>query len=312
MEPESPEKKIENTPPKISPIRTFKSDIEEMVKRGASTATIVMAEQKKRIEHGVGTEEKQHLTPLYKISITASIIFLVLGTGLLVSYFIVPRQKETVTPITVSQVLHVESEKEIPIDGLSSKGLTDAILSVHNGPLVEASSIVGLSFTKKSFEERKTLSASEFLTLLGVTPQASFVRSLKKEFLFGFHGFSGNQPFLILKTDSFENAFAGMLEWEKRIPNELAGIFLQQESTSTTTPLHSALKGVTTTSVPPFIESSFKDTALLNKDSRVLRDENGKIILLYSFVTQDTLLITTNETTFAEIMKRLSTATLVR
>jgi hypothetical protein len=66
------------------------------------------------------------------------------------------------------------------------------------------------------------------------------------------------------------------------------------------------------TSTPPVLAETFSDTILHNKDARVVKDENGKIIFLYSFINSETIVITTNETTLREITTRLVNASLVR
>ena len=58
--------------------------------------------------------------------------------------------------------------------------------------------------------------------------------------MIGVYSWNGNQPFIILKTDSYENAFAGMLSWEKNIAGDLSALFPRnipppmEETTATT------------------------------------------------------------------------------
>ena len=149
----------------------------------------------------------------------------------------------------------------------------------------------------------KLISAQTFLSMLGAEATDSLARSFEPLFFFGVHVFNGNQPFLIFKTLSYENTFAGMLAWESTLQKELSPVFgaaltradLQPIATSTETILPSA---------------SFEDKVLRNKDARVFRGRGGEIVLLYSFVDHATLVITTNEYTFAEIISRLGAARL--
>ena len=64
----------------------------------------------------------------------------------------------------------------------------------------------------------------------------------------------------------------------------------------------------TTTPEVLYIEQEFKDKVIRNVDTRVLVDARGKILLLYAFPDQKTLIITTNENTLTEIISRINTA----
>ena len=45
---------------------------------------------------------------------------------------------------------------------------------------------------------------------------------------------------------------------------------------------------------------------IVNKDVRILRDDNGNMILLYGIVDKETIIITVNDTAFKEIITRLN------
>ena len=114
------------------------------------------------------------------------------------------------------------------------------------------------------------------------------LRALSDIFMFGFHEANGNQPYLILKTTDFKQSFSGMLAWEPYMRQDLSPLFLT---------------GTATTSV-----EGFRDRIIRNKDTRLLLAPDGSIALLYSLIDQETILITSNEQTFAEILNRLSTS----
>ncbi|MFQ5788614.1 MAG: hypothetical protein ACE5H1_11620, partial [Thermodesulfobacteriota bacterium] len=159
-------------------------------------------------------------------------------------------------------------------------------------------------FITESFADREgivrigLISASDFLNTINAHLPASFLRSLKPEFMLGVHMQSGNNPFLILKTGFYENAFAGMLEWEREIKEDLAPLFgpadfdlISNENFGT--------------SAPPSTAPTFSDFVMKNKDVRILKDNDGEIALLYSFIDKNTIVITTNENTFSEVLTRL-------
>ena len=113
------------------------------------------------------------------------------------------------------------------------------------------------------------------------------LRSLRPDFMLGTHSFNKNQPFLVLKTDYYDNAFAGMLEWEGHLTEDLLTLFGQENR------------------VQELSQRKWGDMVIKNKDTRVLLDFDGNIALVYAFKDQRTLIITTSEDTLLEVSRRL-------
>ena len=84
-----------------------------------------------------------------------------------------------------------------------------------------------------------------------------------------------------------------MIEWEKNIPEDLKD-FLFDNTTQFT------LKG------------SYKDKIVRNKDVREYISENDHIIFLYSFLSNDKLIITNDEQALENIILRLEKNAFVR
>jgi hypothetical protein len=105
--------------------------------------------------------------------------------------------------------------------------------------------------------------------------------------------FDGPTPFIILKTTFFQNAFAGMLEWESTITQDLAPLI---------TLSHGNVKAGT----------FFIDSVVKNKDVRIIRGSEGQDLLFYTFVDRNTILITTKKLTLEDLIARLTTTTVVR
>lgn len=115
-------------------------------------------------------------------------------------------------------------------------------------------------------------------------------RSLKNVFMFGFHNINQKiEPFLVLKTDFFQNTFSGMLKWEPYIWNDLQKWGVEGE-----------------------VSGNFIDKIIKNKDTRILQDQNGNIKIIYSFLDKETMLLTTNEATFLEILDQFEKQTYIR
>ncbi len=310
MDPNENLKSSPNIKNRISPLRTFKSDAENLIKEGISTASIVEAEQRRRQKSGISVAEGQSLSPVYKISIWVSVLLVILGIGLISTYFFKTKNKDTVAVAKVMpKIISVEFEKNISVDGTDRQKLLDLIDNQKIGNFIEARSIAQIHFIKTNPDKSlQDISANDWLKLLGVSAPSPFLRSINDNFLFGLAGFAGNQPFLILKTDSYETAFAGMLVWEKKMSEEIGPIFLLKKKIET--PVSTSTK--IATSSPEIFVPIWRDFVIKNKDARVVRDNLGKTVMLYAFVNPERIVITTNETVFGEIVNRLQAGSIVR
>jgi len=102
---------------------------------------------------------------------------------------------------------------------------------------------------------------------------------------------SGNKDVFVLTTiNYFQNAFAGMLQWESVMPDDLEQYL----------PINGIIKG------------AFVDRIIQNRDVREFVTSDGKILFLYSFIDNTKLVITGSESTLMEILSRLEQKDFVR
>jgi hypothetical protein len=135
-----------------------------------------------------------------------------------------------------------------------------------------------------------------------------FNRSLVETWMLGVYGEENTETrFIILKTNFFQNAFAGILRWEAAMPEELATILNyrgkikeQNAMSSSTAASYFSVKG------------RFEDRIILNRDVREFITDNKTTLLLYSFVDKDTIVITTSERALRGLIERLEKQTYVR
>jgi hypothetical protein len=135
----------------------------------------------------------------------------------------------------------------------------------------------------------------EFIEVLESNAPASLVRAIEPHFMLGTIGINdATETFLILKLNSYENTFAGMLQWEKSLALDLGSMF----STS-----------LVIQELPP--EISFIDLTDRNKDIRALTYENIPV-LLYSFLEKEVLIITESVEALRSLIERLNREKLSR
>jgi hypothetical protein len=288
--------------PSIKPLRTYKTDTEEAIQnQRISVVNIAIAETKKKEEEEakpetVAENSEPHNIP-YGTLITS---FLLLAVGAGAFYFVyvkkiapvdklieVPKEEAVKSPVASSKALEIDfpSSKNL-IDDFAIKG--NELNGVTIGTLINIKPVIETTSGKTS------PSAQTFFEKATPTIPGKLSRSLSKEFMLGIHVFDRATPFIVIKTTFFQNAFAGMLEWESTLPRELNPLITLSHGDSAGT------------------GTFFIDTVIKNKDVRVFKAIDGKELLFYTFVDKNTILITTKRGTLEELITRLTTTTVVK
>jgi hypothetical protein len=135
--------------------------------------------------------------------------------------------------------------------------------------------------------------AKVILEVLAPRIPGTFERSIT-ELTFG--GISASEPFIVITATTFDAAFAGMLAWEATMSSDLAPLFGEPVG-GTISPDARTVGGVT---VP-----TFSDSIIANRSARVLVDEQGLERLVYTFINQETILITTSRTATERLVPRV-------
>ena len=248
-------------------------------------------------------KRKQFLKKIGIIILSTMLVVLGFGSGF---YFYGKSATDAVsTKQQIPSVIFTDDEKELEITNLSSRQILNELNAIKDRTNITVGRVRNIFITESFIDEeglskRTLVGAGNFLNAIDAQISTSFLRSLAPEFMVGVHVFDGNQPFIILRTSFYENAFAGMLGWERNIKEDLFPLFEPAE-------INVALTA-TTTSIQAVAPRTFSDLVIKNKDTRAIRNENGKIILLYSFIDKNTIIITTNENTFSEVFTRLTSS----
>ena len=248
------------------------------------------------------------------IILFASLFFIIAGVGAFnLNYIkekIYPKTEKPVVKSSIQNFIMTESAAEIDLNKIGGKNLANALADIIKGAGIKLNSIQNIYITEsggnteKGKETKNMIEAKKFVSLMNFKMPNSLLRSLTPEFMLGLHYWNGNQPFLILKTDSYGTAFAGMLEWEKNMKTDLRILFFLSNRQSN--------KIASSTDDVFANEKDFEDVVVKNKDARAIRDADGGIFLIYDLHDKDTVIITTNTTTLTELSDRLIRARMVR
>jgi hypothetical protein len=168
---------------------------------------------------------------------------------------------------------------------------TKRLLSAVRDQNITLGSILRIAPTVEENGITRLASPQEVLKSLGVNVSDSFSHSVQGIPFLGIHAVDTNSPVIVFSLASYENAFAGMLAWEKTINTDLSPFF-------TAVPPTYLKDGVPTV-------RTFTDEVIKNYDIRALRNDQGKIILYYSFPTRNILVIAESPFSFTEILSRL-------
>jgi hypothetical protein len=238
---------------------------------------------------------------------------------------------------------------------------TSSIISIDNiGPIqVETrianemakpqapSTIREIILTKNIASAQTRVSGPEMISLMEIDPPDNLKRSLTSPWMLGIYNDEQNQKsiFVVATTNFFQNAFAGMLQWESVMADDLKqylypasgpyGIAnapayvpplnfppFASTTASTTTPTASTTSTVmasttatsTNFTVQPYftLRGRFEDRIIKNKDVREFRTFEGNTLFLYSFVDTSKIVVAGNEQVLAEILTRLEKQAFIR
>lgn len=274
----------------IPTLRTYKQDVTSAIKDQKTSLVRMVLEERKS-----NAKKDFELSPTSRKNfpiIILSIFFLVLTAGVLYfAFFKAEDKKDALLSMRVTPLISTETNKEIPIDELTSGQLTDLISYEISIGKIRLDTLEYLFFTKKTvsqgeggvFETKEIVPVKDLLRLLNLPIPDMLARTLKPDYMLGVHAFNNNQAFLILKTDYYDTAFAGMLSWERSMHKDLLPLFGRKNR------------------LTDLENSHWGDLILKNKDMRVLKYPSGDIALLYAFKDQKTIIISTSQDTFFKI-----------
>lgn len=271
---------------KAPTMRTFRADVEEMIEEKAPTKTqVIMAEANRRESRGesrVLHEEESHLGRIIFILV----LVLAFGTGIAM-YALVGTKMLDTTPTT----------PELP---LSMKPLE---ITLTNSPREQVMADLSIAFAKTSLATggirevkflivdasgSRSASTSELLRAISASPPPDgLLRSLGDESEYGIHALTSLTGYFYFRSRSYPNTFAGMLEWETNIARDLIPPF---------NPLYARKNILNLTG------RAFKDERIGGRDSRILRDIDGKALIAYTFIDKKYLLITSTDLALASLL----------
>ncbi len=297
-------------------LRTYESDIAEAIQdHRATQVSISIAEtKKKQTEETEAEEEKVKSSSIGKNLLLIIVSMLLIGGGTFGAYYLYTLSPVSAKPVEVQNtkspsLVRPDLQKVIDVTGKDPSAIINAIKNQKNSVTLGQNGILEVIFGQSNSTSSKNLSrvgGPDFISKIGLNPPDMFTRSLTFDWMFGFYnGDNGSEPFVVLTTNFFQNAYAGLLKWEPVMADNLSEILSIKKAIP---------QNNSTSSIDNYftIRGTFQDNTIHNKDVRQFKDANGDIQFMYSFIDNKTIVITKSVAALNEILLRIEQQTYVR
>jgi hypothetical protein len=342
-------------------IRTYESDVAEVLEhKNISTTSIALAEQQKKSGEkimGESIEQKENSdnSQTIKKMLIAIAGLILIGIGVGGGYYLYSlsplANTKTVThqsAPTPTSVIPADSQVVISIDNMNQNEIISAVRNEMSKPQ-DKNTIREIIFTQTVNGQKVRVSGPAMAKIMDIQAPDILLRVLSPDWMLGMdENSNGNKDVFVIATiNYFQNAFAGMLQWESVMaddlkqylstknladiatvstlnPNEISttniptstiatssGTSMNTATTSNATSTSADVIPVDNTMYNNIVRGTFTDRIIQNKDVREFITQNGPLFL-YSFIDKNKLVITGKESTLSDIINRLEQKAYIR
>lgn len=270
--------------PELKSLRTFQGDMQEHIEEKKETiTTIALAEQKKKIERNEPTyTEPRTYSGRNSLFMAFGVLALIAGGVIVGGLYFFKTENEATLPTSIEKtIISYTEKKEIILPTVDVSSLASTLLQEQSSFKSAVNNVLYTSFT----HDGSAVNTVDLFRLIAQGAGDALKRNVT-DTMFGVYSYDSNEIFMIVRPEDFGIVYSGMLEWESTLGSNLAPFFPLLRQHLITNP------------------SVFTDETYKNKDVRVIRNENGSVVLLYGFIDKNTLVITANERVFEAILNR--------
>jgi hypothetical protein len=274
-------------------VRTYTEDMAEVLEN--DTQGLV-----RKIIHGAKEheQEQENLSPeskKNKFFMIVSILLIALAV-ITLSFFIFKNSVSNTVPVLKQFVPIIFNDQStyIEVSALNKDEIIQTVLNEVNATKVQVGGVEGIYLT----ENKQMIGLRRFIALI----KSSFIPGdntlfVNDNFLMGAvqtglkstSGAAGDF-FILLKVRSNADIFNSLRLWEPNLLIDLHGFF-----------------GINVSSDTNYLfTKSFEDGIVENKNARILYDNNGKIVVMYIFADDNSIIITDSQEAAHEIILRLT------
>jgi hypothetical protein len=223
----------------------------------------------------------------------------------------------------------------LPVDGLNAATIlsrikTEATRPQGSGTIKEIVLTKETPLSNGQGSAQAQVAAQDMVNNMAIPAPNEITRTLEPQWMLGIYADAGGRKtaFVVVKTNLFQVAFAGMLQWENNMSADLRPFIaapIQFATAPIAVPSASSTATTTASSSVPFVASpvvqsmlaapmtgQFKDEIVENKDLRAFIGSDGMVRFAYSFIDDSTLVISGDDTTIGEIATRLENQAFIR
>ena len=279
----------------VPPVRTFRRDVQDLVlEQGTTKTDVIIAEASRRESRGesrIVETEGSHFGRIIFI------LLLVLAFGIGIGAYVLIGTKVNIPPASddkarITKPLSM-APLEIAITGSPREQIVADISIAFGKTSLTSGGARAIVFLAKDADGNSLhATTKELITAISVShPSESLIRSLHEDYEYGIYSLTSLTGYLTLHSRSYRNTFAGMLEWETNMAQDLVPIV---------NPWYAR------TNLNELWGTTFEDERIGSIDARILRDKSGKIILAYAFFEEETLVIAGNDQTLLALIDSLA------
>lgn len=219
--------------------------------------------------------------------------FLYTGISLIVASFIAVllvflfREKifQVEVPPQYVPIIFTDKTEFKEVSGFKKEEIIQTILSEIENVELKNGGIEGIFLTI----DKKIIGLRNFLTLIESNIDQTKLEFVSDNFLIGGVNKENKIPFILIKTRYISDIFDPMWNWENKMFFDIHKLFGLDINADT----------------KYLLESSFEDGIIQNKNARILKDKDGKIVMMYVFADENSVIITNSELAVREIVMRL-------
>jgi hypothetical protein len=303
-----PSSAVQMDNPNVRRLRTYEGDVAELLSHThASAASIALAERKKtdgQESLADAAPTKSSHTGKNLILVIASLILV--GGGVIAAYYLysISPLAGTISATPVQQPTQKSTPSLIPADSQvviridnQNAGSIQALVQTELAKPMSRNTIKEIVPVETVNGNLTRVSGPDMVKAINLNLPDILERSLTPSWILGeYSDQNGSKTiFVVATTDFFQNAFAGMLQWESLMPDDLK-TYISPSTNDQFLAVH----------------GQFQDRIIRNKDVREFVSTDGRALFLYSFIDNSRLVVAGSESALTEILSRLEKNAFVR
>ena len=176
----------------------------------------------------------------------------------------------------------------IEVKDFKKEEIAQAVSNKVNTTKVKNKGVEGIYLTS----DKKVIGFTKFIELIKGNFILNDIDLVDDNFLLGVVNGATKDFFILLKARSMADIFGTLRAWENKMFFDFYGFFGKEISPET----------------KDLLTANFEDGVVENKNARILYDEDRKIVMMYIFANDTSVIITNTENAAQEIMLRLASS----